>query len=344
MDLYTPVRIRKVFDLSPKPSTFLRDTFFKHTESYKTKQVHFDVINGARKVAPYVNPKVGGKVVPNSGYQTKYYIAPLVAPEMVTEAEEMLDRIPGEQITSDMTPAERAVRKLSQDLVDMNEQIARREEVMCAEALFTGKIAIKGEGVDEEIDYGFTNKETVSKKWSASGSDPIADLRKWKQLISKHGHVSANMCIMSTDVVSAFINNAVVKELLDVRNYSLAKIDPYEIKFGINCIGTISALGLSIYSYDEWYLDDWTDKDNPVEKPFVPDGTVGLFSTAAPFSMLYGAITDFDPKTKDPRVFAGSRYPERFISSDNRVCTVRVSSRPLAVPHNLKSWYIAKVL
>lgn len=343
MDLYTPVRIRRVFDLSPKPSTFLRDTFFKNVENYSTKHVYFDVVDGARKVAPFVNPKIGGEVVPNNGYQTKYYTAPLVAPDKVIEAEEMLDRIPGEQIDSDMTPAERAVRKLSKDLVDMNEQIARREEVMCAEALFTGKITIKGKGVDEEIDYGFTNKETVSKKWSATGSDPIADLRKWKQLISKHGHTSPNMCIMSTDVVSAFINNAVVKELLDIRNINVAKIDPYEVKFGINYIGSISALGLSIYSYDEWYLDDWTNKDNPVEKPFVPEGTVGLFSTAAPFSMLYGAITKYDSK-KVAHTFIGSRHPESFLSDDNNVLKVRVSSRPLAVPHNLKSWYIAKVL
>ena len=60
--------------------------------------------------------------------------------------------------------------------------------------------------------------------------------------------------------------------------------------------------------------------------------------------MLYGAISNFNGKTQAPQTFTGKRYSESFLSSDNRVRTVRISSRPLAVPHNLKSWYIAKVL
>lgn len=344
MDLYTPTRIEEVFRNSPRVTTFLKKTFFKGSKTFVTKNVNFDIVEGSRNVAPFVNPKLGGKVIPNKGYSTKSYTAPLVAPEKITEAEEMLNRIAGEQITSGMNPAERAVRKLADDLVEMDEMITHREEVMCAEVLFTGKINIKGEGIDDEIDFGFTNKETVSKKWSAAGSDPIADLQKWKRAIAKDGYVNANICIMSVDAANAFINNANVQKLLDIRNYNIAAISPLELNNGVSYIGTIPGLGLSIYTYDEWYLDDWTTPGSEETKPFVPEGTVGLFSTAARFDMLYGAITDFNGKTQAPQTHVGQRYSESFLSSDNRVRTVRISSRPLAVPHNLKSWYIAKVL
>ena len=204
--------------------------------------------------------------------------------------------------------------------------------------------ALNGHLFDDEIDFGFSNTETLSKKWSAAGSDPIADLQKWKRAISKDGYVNANICIMSVDAANAFIGNANVQKLLDIRNYEIATIKPRELSNGVSFIGNIPMMGLSIYTYDEWYLDDWTEPGSPVTKPYVPDGTVGLFSTAARFDMLYGAISNFNGKTQAHQTFTGKRYSESFLSSDNRVRTVRISSRPLAVPHNLKSWYIAKVL
>lgn len=69
----------------------------------------------------------------------------------------------------------------------------RREELMCAQTIFTGKIPIIGDGVNEEIDFFFTNKETISeakKKWTADTSDPIADLKRWHETVQKTGFVN----------------------------------------------------------------------------------------------------------------------------------------------------------
>lgn len=237
-------------------------------------------------------------------------------------------------------------RKIRADLRELDEMITRREEEMCAEALFLGKITVKGEGVDDEIDFGFTNKETLTsgKKWTASGSDPIGDLRRWKRAIAKDGHVNADICIMSEAAAAAFINNEQVQKLLDIKNYSIAKINPMQISAGVSYIGTISALGMSIYTYDEYYTDDWTTPGTEVVKPYVPEGVIGLFSTAAECTMLYGAISDFDSRTQNPATHTGRRYGESFLSENNRVRTLRLSSRPLAVPHNIKSWFVATVV
>lgn len=45
---------------------------------------------------------------------------------------------------------------------------------MAATAIFTGQIPIVGEGVNEVIDFDFTNKETIvsaEKKWDNAQSD-----------------------------------------------------------------------------------------------------------------------------------------------------------------------------
>ena len=52
---------------------------------------------------------------------------------------------------------------------------------MCAQALTTGAIQIVGKGVNEEIDFGFTNKVvlTGTEQWGQSGADILGMLDDW---------------------------------------------------------------------------------------------------------------------------------------------------------------------
>ena len=102
-----------------------------------------------------------------------------------------------------------------------------------ATAIFTGQIPIIGEGLNEVIDFDFTNKETIvsaEKKWNADTSDPLGDLERWREAVQKEGFVNCNICIMAKDVANAFVNNAKVKSVLDVRAYDLAVIKPRELR------------------------------------------------------------------------------------------------------------------
>ena len=59
-----------------------------------------------------------------------------------------------------------------------------------ATAIFTGQIPIIGEGLNEVIDFDFTNKETIvsaEKKWDADTSDPLGDLERWREAVQKDG-------------------------------------------------------------------------------------------------------------------------------------------------------------
>ena len=85
--------------------------------------------------------------------------------------------------------------------------------------------------------------------------------------------------------------DATIQKLLDVKNYALATIKPTQKENNVTYIGTIHELGLDLYQYNEWYVDDWTDPENPVELPMVPAGTLMMASTHAKYSMYYGAIS-----------------------------------------------------
>ena len=347
VSIYEPRTMGRVVTKLPPVHTFFRSTFFKNEETFVTKEVDVDFVKGSRKIAPYVHPVIGGKTVANTGYETKRYTPPMVAPDKVTTVDDLLKRIPGESIVSGRSPAERAVLKMSSDFSELRDMITRREELMCVQSIFMGRIPIIGEGLNEVIDFQFTNREvitTAAKKWTGKDSDPIADLKRWHKRVQKKGLTNCDMCIMSDDVATVFINHEKVKNLLDIKNYHLAVIQPRQLPGGVTYIGTINELGLDIYTYNEWYLDDWTDPENATEKPLVPEGELVLISSHANYSMYYGAITLVDENTKAFRTVEGKYVPDTCVKRKPAGRFLQLSSAPLSVPHDVDSWFVAKVI
>ena len=336
MDLFeTRTMIEAVEQMHPV-RTFLRDTFFTNFRTFDTEHVDVDIIKGKRRMAPFVSPKVAGKVVERKGYSTRSYKAPMINPKMETNAEHLQNRLAGESLYSGMSPDERAAEQLGRDLAELDEMITRREEWMCAQALFTGQIHVQGEGVDEVIDFLQTNKEALvgDAKWNGAVSDPIANLKAWRLAILKSSGINPETVVMSSDVCSEFLNHASVQKLLDLRLVDTGQINPQILPNGTTYIGRIAELGCNIYTYDEWYLDD-----DGTEKPMVPEKTVLMGSSAARFDLLYGAYVDMENGT-----FSLPRIPRTWVTKDPSIRWVQMISRPLPVPQHIDSLFIATVL
>lgn len=345
VDIYAPRTMGRIVQKLPPVRTFFRSTFFRKEDTFPTERVDMDFVKGSRKVAPFVSPLIGGKAVPNTGYETKSYKPPMVAPEKITTVDDLLKRSAGENPYSGRTPAQRAVEKMAKEFIALREMIIRREELMCAQTIFLGKIPVIGEGVNEIIEFGFANEEKITKaadKWTSGDSDPIADLERWHEAVQKNGFVNCDICVMGREVKKAFLNHPKVKELLDVKNYNLAVIQPKMLPNGVTYIGTIHGLGLDIYQYNEWYLDDWTDPDNPEDKPLVPQNKLALLSSHAGYTMEYGAITLIDEATKQFRTVEGKYVPDVSVKRKPARRFLNLSSAPLPVPHNVDSWFVAQ--
>lgn len=345
--IYTPRTMGKIVRRTPPVHTFFRDTFFKNRQTFSTKSVDVDFVKGKRQLSPFVHPKAGGKTILNSGYQTKTYTPVLLAPNKITTVDDLLERSAGENPYSGRTPAERAVEKLAEDLQELKEMNVRREEWMAATAIFTGQIPIIGEGVNEVIDFEFENSETIvtdALKWTSPTADPMADLERWYETVQKNGFVNCNICVMAKDVATAFTRNPNVKDVLDIKAYDLAVIKPRQLPNGVTYIGTVHKLGLDIYQYNEWYLDDWTDPDAPEEKPLVPDGALALLYTEAKYSIYYGAITMIPEEGKGFVTVEGDMVPQTWIERRPDRRFLQLNSKPLTVPHEVNSWFVAHVL
>lgn len=333
-----------VNEFEKKPKTFLRDRYFSHVVTYDTAKIDVDVVGAdGRHMAPFVHPKIGGKAVTREGFKVRTYEAPEVSPFMTTDAEDLLKRTPGENIYSSKSPAQRAVEQLGRDLSKLDDRITRREEWMCAQALFTGKIDIVGEGVNDVLNYW---PETVSEQpastvgtlWTsadATAKGIMADLRAVKDMIHKLGGVTPRELIVGRKVRDAFLNIMTDAKLLDMRKVELGHISPRELPQGVTYYGSILDPSLDIYTYDEWYVNEATGE----EQPMVPENKILVASPNVETTRAYGCVAL--RSGEEVAFYEGQRIPHSWLMQAPQAGrSVQLKSRPLPIIHQIYGFHV----
>jgi len=348
IDLFTPETMDAVVRVMPTQNTFFRNTFFGTTKLEPTEKIRVDFYKGKRRVAPFVSANAIARVSEKIGFVSDELLTPHVKVKDVTDIQDIMKRLPAEVLMgSGMSPDERAVQLLANVLSDFNEQIIRREEVMCAQAMLNGAITLIGEGVNSTVDFGFTNTDTLTSTamWdnASSVADPLADLKKWAVVCQKNGYRKPNICVMERSAYAAFITRCKALNYFSQWNFLDLSILPIAKDENLTYCGRLRDPDMEIYIYDEWYIDDWTDPTTPTEKAIMSKGKVMLASTNAKFSMYYGVMTFSDPNTNSLRSVMGARAADSWIQKEPAQRFLTLNSRPLPVPHEVDSWYVATV-
>lgn len=355
ISIYDPRVLDQIVQVMPAQGGFFRDMLFLRRTPVTGKKIDVDFYKGKRRISPFVNPKSSAKTVQKIGYHTDTFETPLLKPKDVTTIEDVKVRMMGEPLYGGMTAEERAVQMLSEKLFEFNDMNKRREEWMAATAMLTGVIPVIGEGVNYNIDFGFSNKEALSGTalWSntstdeSSSCDPLGDIDRWILACQQNGYHTPNICLMERQAYENFIKRLKEQNIMDQYsgNYELAKINPTQLSENVIYGGMILKYNLPIYIYNEWYIDDWTDPANPVEKALVPTGTVMLASTNARYTIYYGEIVIADETFPEGfRSIIGEQVADTWVTKDPDQRFIALHSRPLPVPHEVDSWYVATVL
>ncbi|MGE8455635.1 major capsid protein [Pseudomonas sp. ESBL2] len=341
-DIFDTLTMLEAVEQMPTPRRFLMDTFFNGAapETFPTETVTIDIVKGQRKMAPFVHPTLPGSVSQRAGITSSTYQPPYIQPKRPTRAEQILKRSAGETPFSTRTALERAGERLGRDLVELDDEITRREEWMCAQALTTGRIRVVGDGVDDTIDFLMEDSHKVALatgRWNTSGSDPIANLRQWRRLIAKDSGRSANVAVLSGEAQDAFQNNEMVMKQLNTRRVDMGLIKPEELPDGVTYLGYLNDPGVDLYTYDEWYLADQDD-----EKPMIPAGGLILGSTATRNAMLYAAIQDLD--AIESGLVEAARFPKSWVTKEPSQRWLKLQSAPLAGLLEPNAFLFAKVV
>lgn len=334
---YTTREMMAARDLTPPVRTFLQNTFFPDSNTHVTEKVEFDVRKGKRVMAPFVAPRVGGKVLTRQGFHTNQFTTPKIAPERPLTIDDISTRAIGENIYSQRTPEERENELLAKDYTDLEESIARRREWMCRQILFEGKIDIQDEdeGLDIQVDFGFTNKYvlTTDQFWSVATVDPLPLFRNIRKDIIRKTGVAPDIMVFAGDMIEDFITNKFIVEAVNKLNMKNVVIEPRVVDPALTFYGRIQELDMDIYSYDEWFLNDEGE-----EEAIVPSGHVLIGHSKGEGAIEYGAVTQIEDKKFV--TYEGELVPKQYADEKNEVKMFRLTSRPLPRPYDVDSWAV----
>ena len=320
----------------PTASTFLQDTFFKKVEVVPSENVDIVVRKGKRTLAPFVSPKVAGKIVKTSTKSVRSYKPAYIKEKWVTEATNIIGQSNNVFYAENKSIAEVVAEKVARETIEHKENLIRRIEWMVSQVLTTGKVEVKGEGVDEVIDFGFDDNQFVvltDNTWDSDDVDPIAMMREWRRERVKAGGIAPNVAVFGSDAVDAFVNNAKVEKVLDLRRVDRGMINPEILPEGVTYWGYIPEIATDIYSYDEWYIDE-----NGDEKAMVDPKGVIYGSTKTQAKRVYGAIKDLQALT------ATKFFLKSWEVEDPSARFMLLQSAPLVVPVEVDAFMFAKVL
>lgn len=354
LDAFSTRTMIAVLDQRREPLTFLRKTFFPGApRMHESETFDIDVRKGGRRIAPFVSPIREGQVMRREGFRTQSVKPGYLKPKRVITPAECKKRLPGENIFSPRSLQERAGVLLARDLGELDVDCTNREEVMIRDALLNGKIEI-WEDVNgtltkvREVDFLRESALTVTLEggtwWTTTATTIFDNLQTWCALVLKHGYLSPDTLVVSTDVGNTMVKNSDFLAKLDNRRVEMGSIKPREIAPGVNYIGTIVYPGvyLEIYSDARTYIDE-----SGSEQPMMPARTVLLGSTQAQCEMHYGPIEDFDAAAEvgiEDGIFQVQRFPKTWTDKDPSVRHVLLQTAPLPVPVNVDGFLKATVL
>lgn len=338
MDIFNIAVLNRVVAALPAPAPFLLNSFFRELQTEESEEIHFDVDSGRRRLAPFVSPVVAGKVVQSKGYVTKSFKPAYIKDKRVFDGNRPFKRAIGETIGGALSPAQRLQLALARDLEDQLEMLTRRQEVMAAEVLRTGKITVVGDLYPEVVvDFGrhadlTPAALTGTARWGQSAGKPLENIQDWSLLVTKHSGAAATTVVMDAKSYALFAADPDVKALLD-RFRGKDALNPTVLGEGGRFMGNIG--DFDIWVYAGWYEHPTTG----TLTPYLPDGTVIITSPDLEGVRAYGAIKDEAAGFQALPFFSKS-----WVEQDPAVRYLLLQSAPLIVPYRVNASLCATVL
>lgn len=329
MSDYTTREMLEAIELRNPMKTFFANKFFSVHHTHIAEIIEVDVRKGKRKMAPFVAPRKGGKVITREGFKTNTFRTPKIAPERIMTIDDISKRGLGENLYSRKTPEERADELMARDFSELEKSIVDRIEWMVRQILFYGKIDVTdiSAGIDIQIDFGFENKYILddSVLWSVSSINPIDDLKQWRRDVIKKTGTAPNVCFMGSEVSDIFMKNNFIIKAMDTLNLKNIVIEPRVVDPALTYLGRIAELDLDIYSYDEWFVNDKGE-----EESIIPYGNILLANTDGIGSIEYGAVTQME--NGNYITYEAEIVPKQWSKDEDNIKMLRLTSRPIPFP------------
>lgn len=280
------------------------DTGAQTVHQRNAKIVEIDITRGNEKTAVYVNRAALSRPIKGQlNAEEQRYTAfarqyPLMIEESDITADQILNRMAGENPYSGMT-REARMRALAAKLVEEQiRRLVRASERSAAEAMISGQQSAIFGTANTALIYDFkrlsANDVTVSTTW-ATTTTIIADLDGAADKVLKNGRAMPDIAIMGTTAYRLMVKNTQFKSDLDTRRITLGQIGPnspvpasmsHLVAGGMVPRGFLQTDGgyqLFIFTYNLGY-----DNSSGTFVPYMTADKVLITSSTARFDRYFG--------------------------------------------------------
>lgn len=331
IDLYAPTELIAVIEPIRVPGQFLRSLFFSAAPIlFDTPDIKWDRVFDDLRIAPFVSPYSPGKPRQDKGFQTESFTPGYLKPLDRVDPSKFSKRRPGEAIGGSLSLADRRDMMMLDYMAGHKKQLERRDEVMAAEIVLTGRVTIVGDDypkaiVDFARDPSMTKVLVGSARWTQSPGFPVGNVEDWLDQVAQLVGAAPSHIIFDRKAWSPFAADPAFKNRVDLTlGQSTSAVN---LGFQPGAPGSPVYKGrigtVELYVYNDTY----EDVDGTI-KQLIPDYTVII---GAPIAFegtpTYGAILD-------PRAgyVATPWFPKNWIDDNPAGEWVMTQSAPLPIP------------
>jgi hypothetical protein len=265
--------------------------------------VDIDIIRGNERLAALIPRGVNVRMLDKPDTTAQRFsnisrVYPLIEEEGNIDSNQLLFRKAGENPFSNLSRLDRLRSHASDIHQESIRRIVRLFEYLAAQSVLTGTMpAILGT-TDDNLIYDFLRPTshviTVAQEWDQAGSNPLSDVDVACGLIRSDGHARADMMILGTQVMDAFVAHATVTALADNRRFELIEVGRNPVPPAMQRFvdaGAIPRGRLRTPAGNElWlftYLDVYTDTAGDPQ-PYMPVNEVLIAASTARCDRFFG--------------------------------------------------------
>jgi Phage major capsid protein E len=339
---YDTISMIEAYKIRYAVPSFIRDTFFQGREYPDSDVVQIDTKRGGRALAPFILDYEGQIVERRRPFDRTFIPAPTIAPARVITLRDTHRAGWGESQYNYKSPEQRVAEMYNDDTEEMDDEIARTEEWMCAETMFNGSFDITyrtGQAVT--IDYGFLNTMAVANDWTvitgANMSHPLEDLHAAQMALNQNGY-NGNIAIYGSEAWAAIWNHPDVRALMmhptspmvPIGNYSLPEALP-------NMVQQAPSFSYPIMS-NFIYSGIYQRLGLPVS--YVPRDRVLIGSTNVKNRIAYGQVTQIEQSDGRFHTYSMDRVPKIECNVNKNFYMYTMTARPVPIPIDMMSWTV----
>lgn len=327
--IFDTATLNRVVRQLPEPKTGLLGRYFPRIIESATDQIHFDVEGTDLRMTPFCSPLVEAPIMQKRGFETKVFTPAYLKEKTPFTPRGFNQRMMGEPIGGELTPAQRMKKAVGQDLADKKQRLDRRLEWMASQVILNGKIVVAGEKYQAtEVDFGraatLTKTLAAGSKWGETGIKPLQQLIEWTEASDLDAPIT-DWYFGKTAYASFRADAEVLKEMEMVK--SDATFQPNAVTSRQpQFMGDIRSLRIHVMPRQRVQHEDGT-----ITELFPENAVLGVASAYYEGVQQYGAIKDV--RAIEQGAVSGKYYAKSWINEDPSVRFMMLQSAPLMVPY-----------